>query len=85
MIQRRERLRLAREPGEAFGVERERLGENLDGDLAIEPGVGRAIDLAHAAGAERGLDLVGAEASAGRHGHRRTSLLRGKRATGAFS
>ena len=33
-------------------------GQNLDGDVAAEPRVARAIDLAHPAGAERRDDLV---------------------------
>ena len=47
--------------------------ENLDGDGPVEPRVARLVDLAHAAGAEGGHDLVRAEARAGDEGHR--SLL----------
>ena len=45
-------------------------GKNLDGDGAIEAGIDRAIDLAHAAGADRRDDFVRAEFGAGgeRHG-----------------
>ena len=64
MIERRERLRFARETREAIGVERERLGQHLDRDVAIELRVRRAIDLAHAARADGGDDFVGSEASA---------------------
>ena len=46
----------------------EHVGQDLDGDVAIEPRVPRLIDLAHAAGAEGGDDLVRAEASAGNEG-----------------
>ena len=35
-------------------VRREGFGQDLDGDVAIEPRVARAVDLAHAAGAEGG-------------------------------
>jgi hypothetical protein len=42
----------------------ERLGQNLDRDSAIQLRVLRAIDFTHAAGAERGQDLVRAEACA---------------------
>ena len=35
--------------------------QDFDGDIAVEAGVAGAIDFAHAADAERGLDLVGAE------------------------
>ena len=42
--------------------------QHLDRDLASEPRVAGAIHLAHAAGAERGDDLVGAEAGTGGEG-----------------
>ena len=41
------------------------LGQDLDGDVAIEPRVAGAIDLAHAACPQGGEDLVRAEADAG--------------------
>ena len=40
------------------------LGQHLDGDRAVQAGVGRLVDLAHAAGAEGGTDLVRAERGA---------------------
>ena len=43
--------------------------QNLDGDGAVEARVFRAIDLAHAAGADERQDLVGAETSARGEGH----------------
>ena len=52
MIERGEHLRFALEPREPSGIARERLRQDLDRDLAIELGVARAVDLAHAAGAE---------------------------------
>ena len=61
VIQRGEHLRLALEAREAIGVGGERVGEDLQRDVATELRVARAIDLAHAAGADRGDDLVGAE------------------------
>ena len=48
MVQGGERLRLAREPREPLGIAREELGQHLDGDVAIELRVARAIHLAHA-------------------------------------
>ena len=54
MIQRGERLRFALEARQAVGVGRERLGQDLDRDVAIELRVARAIDLAHAACADSG-------------------------------
>ena len=43
--------------------------QDLDGHVAPEPRVPRAIDFAHTAGAERRDDLVRAEACAGGQGH----------------
>jgi hypothetical protein len=37
MIERREQLRLALKPGDAIRVAQERLGKNLDRDIATEP------------------------------------------------
>ena len=70
MIQRGEGLRFAGEPCEPFGVAREDIGQHLDGDVAIELRVSRAIDLTHAAGAEGHEDLIRAEAGAGSKCHR---------------
>ena len=53
MVERREHLGLALEAGEPLGIGGEGLGQHLDGDLAAEPGVGGALDLAHAPRAER--------------------------------
>ena len=47
-----ERLRFAREPREPFGIAGERVGQDLDRDVAIELRIARAIHLAHAAGAD---------------------------------
>ena len=41
-------------------------GEDLDRDVATEPRVLRAVDLAHATGAERAEDFIGAETRPGR-------------------
>ena len=56
---------LALKPREPLGVGGERLGQDLDRDVAIQLRVACAVDLAHAARAERGQDLVRAEACAG--------------------
>ncbi len=45
------------------------LGEHLDRDEAIEPGVARLIHLAHSPGADQPQDFVGAETDARREGH----------------
>ena len=52
MIQRGQHLRFALESREPVGISRERLGQDLDRDVAIQPRVARAIDLAHAARAK---------------------------------
>ncbi len=52
------------EAGEPFVGVGERSGKDLDGDVATEPLVAGAIDLAHAAGAELAEDFVWADASA---------------------
>ena len=61
VMELRQKLRLALESRQALLVLGELGWQDLDRHLAIEPGVGRAIDLAHAALAELGGDLVGAE------------------------
>ena len=71
VIERRERPRFAREAGAALGVGGEVGRQDLDGDVATELAVARAIDLAHAAGAERGDDRVGPELTI----HHRESYL----------
>jgi hypothetical protein len=43
--------------------------QNFQRDIAIEARIARAIDLAHAAGADGGQDLVRPEASTGTEGH----------------
>ena len=58
-----EALPQRRAPGEVGG-------KDLDGDGPVEARVPRAIDLAHAAGAERSGDLVRAEPRARIEGHR---------------
>ena len=57
-------LRLALEAGQALGIGGDRLRQHLERDVAAEPRVGRAVDLAHAARAEGRHDGVGTEAPA---------------------
>ena len=64
MIQGSEDFRFALEPGQSLAVGRHRVGQHLDGDGALQVGIGRAVYLAHAAGANLGGDFVGAEAVA---------------------
>ena len=58
MVERSERLRLAREPRQAIGVARERVREDLQRDVAIELRVAGAVDLSHAAFADQRGDFV---------------------------
>ena len=73
MVHRREHLGLALEPHHPFGIAGNLIGQNFDGDVAIERRIPRAIDFAHAARTERGLNLIAAQAGAGveRHGAER--------------
>ena len=71
MVERRDGPRLALEAGAHLGVGRQVLGQHLDRDVAPEARVARAVHLAHAAGAERGDDLVGSEPGPGGQCHPR--------------
>ena len=66
MIERREDLRFAFEAREAIGIEGEQLGQDFEGDVAIQLGVARAIHLAHSAAAERREDFIWTESKAAR-------------------
>ncbi len=65
MVQRREDLGFALEPGESIGVVGDGREQDLDRDLATQLRVARTIDGTHAALADRRQDLEGAEARAG--------------------
>ena len=69
MVELRDRPRLALEALAELRIGRERVGQDLDRDGAIEARVAGPVDLAHAAGAEGGEDFVRAEAGAGGKGH----------------
>jgi hypothetical protein len=58
MVDRREDLRFPFETKHAGGIVRKRLGQHLDGDVAIQLRVGGAVYGAHAAFAELGHDPV---------------------------
>ena len=62
MVEGREQLGLARKAGCALGIVHELVGQHLEGDVATESRVARAIHLAHAAGTEQRYDFVRAEA-----------------------
>ena len=69
MVQRGDRARFALEPLPANRVARELRGQDLDRDVAHETRVVGAIDLAHAATAQRLDDLIGTEPGSFRERH----------------
>ena len=69
MIQRREHVGFALEPGESVAIVYEGLGEDLQRDIAAEPRIGRPIHAAHAAFAEESGDIVVSEPSTDAHWH----------------
>jgi hypothetical protein len=58
MVERRQRLRLALEARPPLGIRRQQIRQDFDRDVAIELDVAGAVDLAHSAGADLGLDPV---------------------------
>ena len=78
MIQRREHARFALEPRQPVRIVDDRVGKDLDRDLALEARIARAVDLAHPTSAERADDFVGTETGASGvsgHGLERLSCL----------
>ena len=69
MIQGGRRPRFLLEPRDAVGIVGHRRGQNLDGDVAMQSGIDRAVDLAHPAFAERAANLVGPEPGSWRQRH----------------
>jgi hypothetical protein len=65
----RDRARLAREAVAGGLVDRVAGLDDLDGHVALEPRVAAAIDLAHAARADRAEDVVRSERRAGGQCH----------------
>ena len=64
MRERGDGARFLLESRDGRRIGREPRRQNLDRDVAAEPRVARAIDLAHPARAERGENLVGPESRA---------------------
>ena len=77
VVEAGEDLRLPLEPSEPIRISRESVGQDLQGDLAIQLGVGGLPDLTHAPFAEEGGHVVVPEAGAGAEGHDLLSLLTG--------
>ena len=65
MVERCERFRFALETSQPLRVAGERVGQDLDRHLALQIRVGGLIDLAHAAGADRGGDLIRSKTRSG--------------------
>ncbi len=61
MVQRGQHLRFALEAGQPVGVCGEGVGENFECYVTVEGSIGGPIDLAHAALANEGSDIVVAE------------------------
>ena len=70
MIQRGEDFGFPLEAGQSVRVGCDRRWQDLDGDLALQLRVRRAVDLAHAAFADVGCDFIEAESGAGSEGQR---------------
>ena len=75
VVQRRSRARLFLEALDPLGVRSDRRGQHLEGDVASEPCVTGAIDLAHPAGSESGDDLERSQARARRKRHESGRIL----------
>ena len=75
MVQRGQNFGLTLKPRQPLWVRRERFGEDLQRDLAIELGIGGLIDLAHPALADEGGHVVVSNAGADLQGHRLLELV----------
>src|SRR5579864_1901162 len=75
MVQGGQRLGFAREALEAIRIRGEEIRQDLDGDIAVERRVLRAVDLAHPAGAELGNDFVRTDVGTRRKGHWNAAIL----------
>ena len=74
MVQRRDDAGFALKALLRFGIVGKMSWKNLDGNGTVKACVSRAINLSHAAGAERRFDFIGAEFSARVEGHPWASL-----------
>ena len=69
MVQGRERLGFAGEPGQSVGVAGECVWQDFEGDVTIQLRVARAVDHPHPALADLRDDFIDAEAGAGCESH----------------
>lgn len=65
------------ESRQAFGVLRDALGKDFDGDVPRQARIVGAVDRAHAAGAERAADLVRTEPGSRHKGQGKAGLVQG--------
>jgi hypothetical protein len=61
VVQRRQRASLAIEARATLGINEPDSRQDLDGDIATEPGVMRSIHFAHSAGAKQRVNGEGAD------------------------
>jgi hypothetical protein len=76
MIQRREHFGFTLESRDPIRIGGDRRRQNLDGDIALQLGIRRAVDLSHAACADWRGDIVDAEARAEDQSQRVTSRVK---------
>ena len=69
MVPGRGRAGFLLEAPEPVRISGQRSGQHFQGDVAIESRVARLIDFAHPSGAQRGENLVRADAASGGDGH----------------
>ena len=69
VIQRREHLRFAAKTGQRILIVEKGFGQDLHGDVAIEPRVAGAIDLSHPASTAELQDFVRADSGTNVQGH----------------
>ena len=75
---RGEGLHLALEPRERRWIDGENRRQHLDGDVAPEPRIARAVDFAHPTGANRADDFVDAETRAWGQPHYGVQIVRSR-------
>ncbi len=76
MVQRRQHLRFALEPGQPVRVGGHRRRQHLDCDVALQLAIAGAVDLAHSARAEGRGNRVRPEDCAGRERHHASIISR---------